>query len=102
MFARYTGPFIDSVSDGDEVPIPTRLLSESMYRVLESKFESPANVDVPVPFTVRLPENVPSVSDIAPDITLPATEPPVMVAPLMVAPVIVGFVITVFVSLSIF
>ena len=101
-FARKIGPLTENVSVGDEVPIPTLLLSESTKSVSVSNAESPAKVEVAVPDTVRLPENVPDETvSVVPEMVVPEMVPPVMVALVMVPPVMAGVVKMVLVSWSI-
>lgn len=91
------GPLTEKVSDGELVPTPTRLLSESTKRVPESKLESPAKVEVAVPETVRLPLNVPDETvSVVPEIVVPEMVPPEMEAFVMEPPVMEGVVKTVF------
>ena len=67
-----------------------------------SNAESPAKVEVAVPDTVRLPENVPDETvKVVPEMVAPEIEPPEMEALVSVPPVMVGVVMTVFVSWSI-
>ena len=67
-----------------------------------SNAESPAKVEVAVPDTVRLPENVPDETvSVVPEMVVPEIVPPEMDALVMVPPVMAGVVMTVFWSWSI-
>ena len=62
-----------------------------------SNAESPAKVEVAVPDTVRLPENVPDETvSVVPEMVVPEMEPPEIDVFVMVPPVIAGEVMTVF------
>ena len=67
-----------------------------------SNAESPANVEVAVPDTVRLPEKVPDETvSVVPDIVVPEMVPPEIEVFVIVPPVMAGVVMTVFWSWSI-
>ena len=67
-----------------------------------SNAESPAKVEVAVPDTVRLPENVPDETvKVVPEMVVPEMVPPEMFVFVIVPPVMAGVVMTVFWSWSI-